>query len=339
MLDLCIANVKLELIKMLLENPNPKKRNILDCIEAILTTGSFSLAAKQLCVTQSAISQQIAKIEKHYSIQIFHRKKKPIQLTEEGQVYIQMMRKMRALEQQCDQYFSDRKALKHGRLRIGSNPCRTATLLAPTLKRFISEYPGIDIDLVEIESKDVAQALMDNRADLCLTLQSRLTPAMNSRFLSAERVFIAARRNSPIAHKGSRPKSYRDVVAPADFILFKDEPFVLINHGTKFNEYYFDLCRKFNIEPKVILRAETMDIVHKVVSQGLGCALVPEELAYCHYQDSTGPVYFDLSKEFPNNPVVVAWLSENYLSRGARRFIEMLEETAMQCYCGYCEES
>ena len=112
---------------------------------------------------------------------------------------------------------------------------------------------------------------------------------------------------------------------------------MLVNHGMKFNELYFSLCQKYGVEPKVILQSESINIVHDVVSHGLGCSLVPEELAYCTCTAECRPYYFDLSEELPENPVVVAWSKERYLSKASQIFINnLIKDTKDYSGCTSC---
>ena len=321
---------------MSLVKTNSRKTD-LDYIEAILQCGSFSGGADLLLISQSAISQHIAKVEKRLGAQLFCRNIKPVKLTEDGKFFVDIERKIRSLKCQRDQYFEDLKGLKKGKIRIGSNPCRTATILAKTLRDFMNQYPGVVIDLVEVESKDIGELLREGSVDFCLTLSSRIMPTMESRVVSRERVFLAVPASCSKATLGGRPSKPSDNTPQTHFLEFKNEPFVLVNHGMKFNELYFSLCQKYGVEPKVILQSESINIVHDVVSHGLGCSLVPEELAYCTCTAECRPYYFDLSEELPENPVVVAWSKERYLSKASQIFINnLIKDTKDYSGCTSC---
>ena len=215
--------------------------------------------------------------------------------------------------------------------------CRTATILAKTLRDFMNQYPGVVIDLVEVESKDIGELLREGSVDFCLTLSSRIMPTMESRVVSRERVFLAVPASCSKATLGGRPSKPSDNTPKTHFLEFKNEPFVLVNHGMKFNELYFSLCQKYGVEPKVILQSESINIVHDVVSHGLGCSLVPEELAYCTCTAECRPYYFDLSEELPENPVVVAWSKERYLSKASQIFINnLIKDTKDYSGCTSC---
>lgn len=201
----------------------------------------------------------------------------------------------------------------------------------------MNQYPGVVIDLVEVESKDIGELLREGSVDFCLTLSSRIMPTMESRVVSRERVFLAVPASCSKATLGGRPSKPSDNTPKTHFLEFKNEPFVLVNHGMKFNELYFSLCQKYGVEPKVILQSESINIVHDVVSHGLGCSLVPEELAYCTCTAECRPYYFDLSEELPENPVVVAWSKERYLSKASQIFINnLIKDTKDYSGCTSC---
>ena len=316
---------------MSLVKTNSRKTD-LDYIEAILQCGSFSGGADLLLISQSAISQHIAKVEKRLGAQLFC---SFLLQPAHSEQWLSMV--TLPLKCQRDQYFEDLKGLKKGKIRIGSNPCRTATILAKTLRDFMNQYPGVVIDLVEVESKDIGELLREGSVDFCLTLSSRIMPTMESRVVSRERVFLAVPASCSKATLGGRPSKPSDNTPKTHFLEFKNEPFVLVNHGMKFNELYFSLCQKYGVEPKVILQSESINIVHDVVSHGLGCSLVPEELAYCTCTAECRPYYFDLSEELPENPVVVAWSKERYLSKASQIFINnLIKDTKDYSGCTSC---
>ena len=71
-----------------------------DYMMAILSCGNFSKAAKQLGISQPALSTHIKKIEEQLGITIFDRTVKPLKLTEEGEIYLNYVRRKSQLEQQ-----------------------------------------------------------------------------------------------------------------------------------------------------------------------------------------------------------------------------------------------
>lgn len=303
----------------------------LDFIEAVLAAGSFSGAAERICLTQSAVSQRIGKIERELGTPVFERGTRPIRLTKEGEYFVGVERCIRQLRAERDRYFEDLREGLHGHIRVGSNPCRTSTLLLPTLTAFMETYPDVTIDLVETESADMAEALASGEVDFGLTLSTRVTPEMEHRILARERVFLAVPHGHRLAAKGTQPDSAADPMPTADFADFAGEPFVLIDHGLKFHEQYFALCRRYGVEPKVILEADAMSVVHELVAQGIGCSLVPEEVAYCTRNAPCRPAYFDLAGETAENPVEVVWMRERYLPKAAETFISMLLARPVEC--------
>ena len=93
---------------------------ILHHLEAIIESGSVIGACRRLFLSQPALSQYIKRLEAEYGIVIFDRSVSPWKLTEEGEHLLETQRKIQQLDEECRQFFRDRKGLKSGTVRIGS---------------------------------------------------------------------------------------------------------------------------------------------------------------------------------------------------------------------------
>ena len=83
---------------------------------------SFSQAAKNLYVSQPALSLAIRKLEDRLGLQIFDRSTTPISLTAEGQMYIDTAQRILRLSEQLESYMDDRRRLHTGRITVGATP-------------------------------------------------------------------------------------------------------------------------------------------------------------------------------------------------------------------------
>ena len=122
---------------------------ILHHLEAIIESGSVIGACRRLFLSQPALSQYIKRLEAEYGIVIFDRSVSPWKLTEEGEHLLETQRKIQQLDEECRQFFRDRKGLKSGTVRIGSTAYRTATILNPILSVYKKQYPNVIVRIEE----------------------------------------------------------------------------------------------------------------------------------------------------------------------------------------------
>ncbi len=142
----------------------------LSILIAVVEKGSFTEAAKQLYISQPAISQAIKTLEQELDVQILYRhKRKKIQLTPIGQKIYQFALEMTHLEKQLKQTICEENKLLKGQLRIGALPILTAALLPKILHRFKQLFPNIDVILTEGKPKELREKLENHQIDLALT--------------------------------------------------------------------------------------------------------------------------------------------------------------------------
>lgn len=162
-------------------------RQILPLLPVFVSAGrhlSFTKAAEELCVTQGAVSQNIRKLEGALGFPLFHRFTRRIVLTREGQRLRDTLK--RSLAEINDGVKSIKSQELDGRLNISSTPSLASKWLAPRLKGFSGQYPGISVhvrsrnDLVDFETENV---------DVAIYYGAGLHPDLKVTFLMDEQLF------------------------------------------------------------------------------------------------------------------------------------------------------
>ncbi|MBX9742840.1 MAG: LysR family transcriptional regulator [Chthoniobacterales bacterium] len=149
----------------------------LECFLAVVETGSVTKAAQRVFRTQSAVSQQIGKLEKALGKPLFHRGKK-FSLTTEGEIFYSYAQKILNLHQECVSRFKEPE-LK-GKIRFGIPEDFATILLAEVLAEFAHSHPHV---LLNVEC-DLTLHLLDrfkkNEFDMVLLKMSRPEDFPNS---------------------------------------------------------------------------------------------------------------------------------------------------------------
>lgn len=305
---------------------NNLRRHDIDYVRAVLEGGSFLAATEILHLTQPAISQYIAKIERENGIQLFNRSVRPVTLTGEGRYWLEIEEKIEELKSRRLRFFSDEGGQVSGRLRIGTNQCRTAVILGEALREFVQRYPSVEPELVEGGMQEIDQRMLRGDLDFSLTLEALLTPQMACRTLLDENILIAFPPGHPLGERARRAQAEgRSGYLPFHFPDAAGEKFILLNRGLKFHDGFYELCRKYRLSPRVLMSTESITTVLELINQGVGCGMVPDSLVLAQKTQS-GAAFYSLQNEFPRNRVVAAWNKDLYLSKAARAFIELLAQ-------------
>lgn len=104
---------------------------------------SFSKAARELYLTQPALSAAVKRVETKLGLPLFDRASKPLQLTEAGMLYIEKAEQIRRLEQELQAQVDDLHDNSTGTLRIGTTHYFNVYVLPPVLRQYIGKSPGL----------------------------------------------------------------------------------------------------------------------------------------------------------------------------------------------------
>ena len=133
-------------------------------------TGSFTMAAKQLNLTQSAISHSIKALEEDIGCSLISRLGRKIHLTEAGEIFLstaeRMIRQMRNLRSELESIGQ----WGAGRLRIGAGPTACQHILPTVIREFRQTFPDCKLSIIPDDAKELLELLRSNEIDLALTV-------------------------------------------------------------------------------------------------------------------------------------------------------------------------
>jgi DNA-binding transcriptional LysR family regulator len=156
-------------------------------------TGSFTAAAKQLGLTQAAVSQRIAALEKDLGVALFSRHGGRASLTDAGRTLHDFARRIQALHDQARQELTGRQTPVAGELSLAASTVPGEFLLPDLLPRFQTRHPNVRIKVRIGDSHDVFAQIKQNHADLGLAGDRSDDPDLvQQRFGHDEMVLVVA---------------------------------------------------------------------------------------------------------------------------------------------------
>ncbi len=139
---------------------------------ALQETGSVSLAAKRVFLTQSALSHQIRALEQHYDTPLFERKSNPIRFTPAGERLLQLARELMPLLAAAQRDMAQIIEGEAGELRVAVE-CHTCfDWLMPAMDTFRPLWPQVELDIVSGFQADPVGLLLTHRADLAIVSEA-----------------------------------------------------------------------------------------------------------------------------------------------------------------------
>lgn len=252
---------------------------------AVAEEASFSRAALRMNMAQPPLSQQIRHLEEELGLVLFDRTSRPLRLTKSGRFFLGQATEILA---RLDRVVIDTQRIARdgaGWLGIGYIGAAMIALLPPVLRRFRSDFPGVEVVLSEATQGDQVSALINRKIHLGFCRTGPVQAELAQEDLYDEPLMLAY----PVDHEFKT----RTSVAISELA---NEPFVLhggrLSHGTN-DHCPISLFRENGLEPKVAMQAQTTEAALGLVAAGLGVtfaaasfALVPR--AGVHFASLTG---------------------------------------------------
>ncbi len=283
----------------------------LAALQAVAEEGSFGRAATRLGYTQSAVSQQIATLERIVGERLVERPGGPraVSLTEAGTL---LLRHAEAIVARLNAAQADLAALSEGEagsLRVGTFQSVGARVLPELMLRFSATWPLVDVQLVE-SNDDLHLLDAVERGDLELAFV--MLPAEDGPFSTQELLHdpyvLLVAADSPLVAQG--PADLMPALGSIPLIGFRQCRSVVQVEST---------MRTLGMDPKVVFRSDNNATVQGLVSAGMGSALVPR-LAVDPNDERT--VMLDMGDRLPPRRIGLAWHRDRYQSAAARAFVE-----------------
>jgi DNA-binding transcriptional LysR family regulator len=233
--------------------------------------GSFSGAADALYLSQSAVSQQVATLEREVGLSLLERTSDGPKLTDAGATLVGHAEAAIARLEEAEHEVAAIAGLQGGQLRIASFPSASVTLLTQALSEFSSAHPEVKLSVTEAEPEASLPRLRAAEIDLAIVFDY---PFLSERqeerdiertFLLDESMYLALPREHPLA-KAKR-------VRMADLA---DEAWLCGVRPSSCGEAIVKACREAGFDPHIAFESDEYQVLQGYVAAGLGFTLLPD---------------------------------------------------------------
>lgn len=232
---------------------------------AVANTGNISKAAKELYISQPAISKSIQKLEESVGCKLFSRSSRGVVLTDEGKLLYEHVSEAFETLTMGEEKLKRSIELGVGHLKIGVSSTLCKYLLLPYLKEFIRQNPHISISISCQSTNDTLKLLEDNKIDIGLIGKPENLKNIHFDFLEEiEDIFVAAKdylRN--LKARGIQ----KDHILQSSTLMLLDK-----NNMTR--QYIDDYLQENQIIIKDSIDISDMDLLIDFARIGVGVACV-----------------------------------------------------------------
>jgi DNA-binding transcriptional LysR family regulator len=240
-------------------------------LKELAERGSFSAAATALNYTQSAVSKQVAALEREVGTKLIVRDVRPVRLTPAGEA---LVRHARAVVEQlaaAEAELAAIAALETGRLRVGTYSSAGATLVVQAVAAFRQRHPGVKLILIEAGRDKLVQDVRSGDLDVAAVfdfpaLGLTVDDGLEARHLLDEAHDLLL----PPGHRLARKKA----VSIAD-LRDEDWLFPTLGPDSPTQRLFVVACANAGFEPRIVFRVNDCEMHQALVAAGVGVGFLP----------------------------------------------------------------
>ena len=269
---------------------------------------SFTKAAQQLCVVQSAVSIAIKKLEADLGLALFNRVGKKVSLTAEGKVLLEHAHRIIDQFQSARQAMDELKGLEKGVVRIGL-PSLLGTYYFPDiLADFKRRYPNLRLSVYEAGARQLQQMIHEGELDMGIVVRDELPENLEARGFLKEEMVACVAPGHPFA--GASGISHEEFLRQ-ELVLFKEDYF--------HREFINRISHRLGQSLDIVVETNLVPLIISTVAQGSGITtflrMVADATPGLVAVPFNDPVYLELC---------IAWKKDAFLAKADQAFIEFL---------------
>jgi molybdate transport repressor ModE-like protein len=244
-------------------------------LQAVARHGSVTGAASELQMTTSAVSQQLAKLERESGTALVERSGRGIRLTDAAHVLAGHANALLSMAELAQADVNARAGAVTGRLVVASLPTATRGIAAPALQRLARAHPALRVELTEADSSQSIAALVQGAADLVIAHEWSNAPLAAVDGLTRTRLLedpadIAVPAAHPLAGMAAETTA-----AAVELGQFGAGPWICGTPGTSCHDWLMVTLRAAQLEPQIAHTADEHATQLALVAAGLGIAVMP----------------------------------------------------------------
>lgn len=273
---------------------------------------SFSKAAQELFMTQSAVSQAISKLEKELEILLFYRTSKGVVLTNEGKLLNEHINSALGIINIAEDKILEFKTLKTGQLRIGVGDTISRYFLLPYLEEFHNSYPEIKLNILNGTTSEICDFVKSGKADLGIC-----NLPVHDKHLQ----FIPCKEIQDVFVCGEK---YKEITKkPISLVDLMGMPLIFLEKKSNSRMFVENFFKERGLHVSPVFELGSHDLVLEFTKINLGISCVIREFSR-DYLDRGDLYEITLEEEIPKRSIGICYLKNIPLSRAAKKFVERI---------------
>lgn len=293
----------------------------LEYIIEIAKEKNITRAAKNLFISQSNLSQYLAKLENELDVPLFIRHRNELVLTDAGMEYVEAAKEVIRIKENL--YAKIAEASKNRHITLGVSSQWGMNLLSDVLPRFRTMMPGILLDVSEGPTQKLIPQLNEGLLDFALISTHKCSDPLNHlEVLKEEAVFLAL----PASYAASRQIS-EDMSGEEALSKLTDTGLILSQKRTALREISDEICLQHHLNAATVCEINSMPMTVKLVAKGMGIGFVPQS---CINQELP-VIYLSLSSNARRYQAII-YRNQMILHSAEQTILKLIHEFSQNNY-------
>jgi LysR family transcriptional regulator, transcription activator of glutamate synthase operon len=275
----------------------------------------FTRAAAREHIAQPALSQQIRRLEEELALPLVERTTRHVTITAAGSLLVARARRILAEVEAARAELLAVRGMETGRVTVGTMHTMGPVDVSLILAIFHERHPGIELTVREQSSEELAEMIRDDELDLAfLSVTERVeSHGLGLHQLVSEELVVLLPTAHPLAgHTGLRMTE------------LSEEEFISYREGARLRELLVSAARAAGFEPSVKLESNESARIRRLVSRGMGVAILPRSDA-----DAPGAEVAVVALTDPplSRDITLAWRQGRRHPPAVAEFLELARAT------------
>ncbi len=230
---------------------------------AVAKHQSMSAAARELHLSQPAITRQMQALEKAVGLSLLERQGRTTSLTAAGKILLKHAELILQAVDNCTQHLEDLRLGRQGKLALGAGLTTISFTLPPLMQEYKRRFPDIELSIANGTTQEILQLILDRQLDLGFVTSPVDHPDCENRRLFTDQIVLIS---------GSEQK-----LAGISISLEELAELPLILYGPSgFQDFVRNSLLKVGITPRVAMELDSIEGIKRMVIAGVGHAFVPQ---------------------------------------------------------------
>ena len=250
----------------------------LNYILTIAKKQNITKAAEELYISQSSLSQYLARLEQEIGVPLFIRAKGKLELTEAGKLYVQAAE--RVIHIKNDLYYQMRSLNNKSHITLGITSLFGLKMLTTLIPEYKKEFPEVTIEITETNLPSIQKLILDENID-CAMIALNDTSAFDKsqlELIGQEEVLLGIPATHPYALENNQNPITWDNFAR----IFQDDNFILSKKASTLRVLSDRIFSDIQFQPRTMCETNSIITIRSMVEMGIGIAFIAKTCAADH---------------------------------------------------------